>query len=82
MDFTAANGVRGDQHAVLKVRTNDPVNTVGQIPVNLHINEAPVFSNVPEEVTVVNEASEVIVNIGLTDTENHKITVTSPHAPT
>ncbi|RUT68602.1 T9SS C-terminal target domain-containing protein [Flavobacterium cupreum] len=55
---------------------------MGQIPVNLHINEAPVFSNVPEEVTVVNEASEVIVNIGLTDTENHKITVTSPNAPT
>ncbi|MCD0466052.1 S8 family serine peptidase [Flavobacterium sp. ENC] len=82
LDFTAANGVRGDQHAVLKVRTNDPVNAVGQIPVNLHINEAPVFSNVPDEVTVVNEASEVMVNIGLTDTENHKITVTSPNAPT
>ncbi|MBF4466294.1 S8 family serine peptidase [Flavobacterium sp. LC2016-12] len=82
LDFTAANGVRGDQHAVLKVRTNDPVNTVGQIPVNLHINEAPVFSNVPVEVTVVNEASEVVVNIGLTDKENNVITVVSPNAPT
>jgi hypothetical protein len=81
LDFTAANGVRGDQHAVLTIRTNDPVNTVGEIPVNLHINEAPVFSNLPEEVTVVNEASEVVVNIGLTDKENNAITVTSPNAP-
>ncbi|MNQ81741.1 hypothetical protein D3C85_967750 [compost metagenome] len=81
LDFTAANGIRGDQHAILKVRTNDPVNTVGQIPVNLHINEAPVFSNVPEEVTVVNEASEVVVNVGLTDKEANVITVTSPNAP-
>lgn len=81
LDFTAANGVRGDQHAVLKIRTNDPVNTVGQIPVNLHINEAPVFSNIPEEITVVNEASEVIVNIGLTDKEANVITVTSQNAP-
>ncbi|MFB3390330.1 S8 family serine peptidase [Flavobacterium sp. LAR06] len=81
LDFTAANGIRGDQHAVLKIRTNDPVNTVGQVPVNLHINEAPVFSNVPEEVTVVNEASEVVVNIGLNDKEGNVITVTSPNAP-
>jgi subtilisin family serine protease len=81
LDFTAANGVRGDQHAVLKIRTNDPVNTVGQIPVNLHINEAPVFSNLPEEITVVNEASEVIVNIGLSDKEANVITVTSSDAP-
>ncbi|MEO6175318.1 MAG: S8 family serine peptidase [Flavobacterium circumlabens] len=81
LDFTAANGVRGDQHAILKVRTNDPVNTVGQIPVNLHINEAPVFSNVPAEVTVVNEASEVVVKIALKDKENNAITVSSPNAP-
>ncbi|MET0946171.1 MAG: choice-of-anchor D domain-containing protein, partial [Flavobacterium sp.] len=81
LDFTAANGARGDQHAVLKIRTNDPVNTVGQVPVTLHINEAPVFSNVPAEVTVVNEASEVVVKIGLTDKESNAITVTSPNAP-
>lgn len=81
LDFTAANGVRGDQHAVLKIRTNDPLNTVGQVPVTLHINEAPVFSNVPAEATVVNEASEVVVKIGLTDKESNAITVTSPNAP-
>jgi hypothetical protein len=81
LDFTAANGVRGDQHAVLNIRTNDPVTGMGQVPVNLHINEAPVFSNLPEETTVVNEASEVVVKIGLTDKENNKITVTSPNAP-
>ena len=81
LDFTAANGVRGDQHAVLNVRTNDPVNSTGKIPVKLHINEAPVFSNVPVETTIVNEASEVVVKIGLTDKEANKITVQSADAP-
>ncbi|TPG31851.1 S8 family serine peptidase [Flavobacterium pectinovorum] len=82
LDFTAANGVRGDQLAVLNIRTNDPVNTVGQVPVKMHINEAPVFSKLPEEVTIVNEAAEVIVNLGLTDKEGNKITVQSQDLPT
>jgi subtilisin family serine protease len=82
LDFTAANGARGDQHAVLKIRTNDPVNTVGQIPVKLHINEGPVFSKLPEEVISVNEASEVVVNVGLTDKENNATTVTATDVPT
>lgn len=81
LDFTAANGARGDQHAVLNIRTNDPVTSVGKIPVKLHINEAPVFSNLPVETTVVSEASEVVVKIGLTDKEANKITVQSANAP-
>jgi subtilisin family serine protease len=81
LDFAAANGVRGDQLAVLNIRTNDPVNTVGQVPIKMHINEAPVFSKLPEEITIVNEASEAIVNIRLTDKEGNKITVQSPDAP-
>ncbi|WP_264565746.1 S8 family serine peptidase [Flavobacterium sp. N3904] len=82
LDFTAANGVRGDQHAVLNIRTNDPVNTVGKIPVKLHINEAPVFSKIPEDTVVVNEASEVTVKVGLIDKEGNAVTVTVANAPT
>lgn len=81
LDFTAANGVRGDQHAVLNIRTNDPVNNVGKVPLKLHINEAPVFSNVPVETVVVNEASEVVVKIGLNDKEANKITIQSTDSP-
>lgn len=81
LDFTAANGARGDQHAVLNIRTNDPVNSVGQVPVKMHINEAPVFSKIPEEAVLVNEASEIIVKTGLTDKENNAITVKSADAP-
>lgn len=80
LDFIAANGVRGDQHAILNIRTNDPVNTMGKVPVNLHINEAPVFSNIPEKVSV-NEASEVAVNIGLIDKEANTITIQAPNVP-
>ncbi len=80
LDFIAANGVRGDQHAVLNIRTNDPINSVGKVPVKLHINEAPIFSNLPVETIVVNEASEVTVKIGLTDQEANKITVQSSNA--
>lgn len=81
LNFTAANGARGDQHAVLNIRTNDPVNGVGQVPVKMHINEAPVFSKIPEEAVVVNEASEIIVKTGLTDKENNTITVKAAAAP-
>jgi hypothetical protein len=81
LDFIAANGIRGDQHAVLNIRSNDPFNEVGQVPINLHINEAPVFSKLPEEITMVNEASEVILKIGLTDKEVNAITIQSPNLP-
>jgi subtilisin family serine protease len=81
LDFTAANGVRGDQHAILNIRTNDPVNIVGKVPVNLHINEAPIFSNIPEDAIIVNEASEVVVNVRLKDKEANTITVKAPNVP-
>ncbi|PWA08746.1 choice-of-anchor D domain-containing protein, partial [Flavobacterium laiguense] len=81
LDFIAANGFRGDQHAVLNIRSNDPVNGLGQVPVNLHINEAPIFSKIPEEVVLVNETSEVIVNVGLSDKEDNSITIQAPNVP-
>lgn len=81
LDFVAANGLRGDQHAVLNIRTNDPANTLGQIPVKMHINEAPVFANVPVNAVQVNEMEEVTINVGVTDPENNSIKVTSTDAP-
>lgn len=81
LDFTAANGVRGDQYAILKIRTNDPVNSIGEIPVVMHINEAPVFVNVPVKTVVANENALSTLTVGVTDPENNAITVKSTDAP-
>ncbi|MGL2992760.1 S8 family serine peptidase [Flavobacterium sp. TSSA_36] len=81
LNFIGANGVRGDQHAVLKIRTNDPVNPMGQVPVKLHINVAPTFFNVPEVVTVVSESKSVTVNVGLKDLEQNSIAVKPINVP-
>jgi subtilisin family serine protease len=81
LDFTAANGVRGDQHAILSIRTNDPKNSVGKIPVKMHINEAPAFVNVPEKTVVANENSVSNLTLNVKDPENNPFTVASKEAP-
>lgn len=81
LDFTATNGTRGDQHAILTIRTNDPENSVGQIPIKMHINEAPVFANVPEKTVVANENSVSTLKINISDIENNTFTVKSINAP-
>lgn len=81
LDFTASNGIRGDQHAVLNIRSNDPVTGKGLVPIKLHINEVPIFSKIPEEVIVVNEASEAIIKVMVSDKEGNSITVQAPNAP-
>lgn len=81
LDFNATNGVRGDQHAILTIRSNDPVNSVGQIPITMHINEAPVFANVPEKTVVTNENSVSTLRINVSDPENNTFTVKSVDAP-
>ncbi|MGL5112181.1 MAG: hypothetical protein ACRC6O_06030, partial [Flavobacterium sp.] len=81
LDFTAANGARGDQHAYLNVRTNDPVNSIGRVPVKMHINEAPVFTNIPENAVVVAENAASTVKMTISDLEKNTFTVKSTDAP-
>lgn len=80
LDFEAAYGARGDQHASLVINTNDPFNNMASVPVTMHVNEAPVFDNVPAEV-VLSESVEQEVIIGLHDVEDNTFTVSVDAQP-
>lgn len=81
LDFNAANGERGDQFAILKIRTNDPIKKTGQVPIKLHINQAPSVSKEFTEDIKVNEASEKLINYKLSDPENNTINIELKNAP-
>lgn len=74
LNFNAAKGHRGDQHAVLNIRTNDPNHLLAKVPVKLHINEAPAFKEIPNELVKVVENEEASLFIVLNDPENHSFT--------
>lgn len=66
LDFFAANAKAGDQHAKLVVKTNDPFKPVAQIPVTLHVNQAPGIADIPEL---------IVINEGETTTHNFTIAI-------
>lgn len=66
---------RGDQVANVVIRSNDPNNAMVSVPVTLHLNEAPHFSNAPESI-IVAENDELTINIGVNDMEGNTFTVT------
>ncbi|HNP18448.1 MAG TPA: S8 family serine peptidase [Fulvivirga sp.] len=80
LGFEAAYGSRGDQHASLVINSNDPFNNTATVPVTMHINEAPVFDNVPTEV-VLSESVEKEIIIGLMDSEDNAFTVSADSEP-
>lgn len=67
---------RGDQVANVLIKSNDPNNTQVSIPVTLHMNEAPHFSNVPEAV-FMSEKDVVTITIPVADAEENLFTVES-----
>lgn len=75
LDFKAVYGERGDQFATLVINTNDPVNSTGEIPVTLHVNEGPRFIGVPSTVRVFEGATK-IVTIQLNDIEDDDYVIT------
>lgn len=66
----------GDQIANIVLTTNDPLKKVTKIPVSLHVNEAPVFGNVPENI-VTAEGETYSINMTVTDLEGNTFTVAS-----
>lgn len=66
---------RGDQVATVVMKTNDPVTPLVHIPVTLHLNEAPAFGTVPDQV-VVAEGSTFMLKVPVTDAEQNTFTVT------
>lgn len=72
--FDANMATRGDHVANIVITSNDPNNTTVNVPVSLHVNEAPFFINVPESV-VMGEGETTIVKVGVVDVEENIFTV-------
>ncbi|MGC4021787.1 MAG: S8 family serine peptidase [Cyclobacteriaceae bacterium] len=65
---------RGDQVAQVIMKTNDPVVPIVHIPVSLHLNDAPLFGNVPDQI-VVAEHDTLTLKIKVSDPEGNIFTV-------
>ncbi|HEX6890569.1 MAG TPA: T9SS type A sorting domain-containing protein, partial [Chryseolinea sp.] len=63
---------RGDQVAKIVFTSNDPIVPTVKVPVSLHLNEAPVFTNVPVAIQVA-EKEALTLSIGVKDRENNTI---------
>lgn len=72
--FHGSIATRGDQVAKVVIHSNDPLRPVVPVPVSLHLNEAPKFSNVPVEI-LVNEKQTLTLKIGVKDVEGNTMTV-------
>lgn len=70
---------RGDQIANIVVTSNDPNNAEVRVPVILHVNEGPHFSNVPESI-VMAEGETLVINMGVIDEEGNTFTVAAAQA--
>lgn len=67
---------RGDQIANVVITTNDSNNPEVSVPVTLHMNDAPYFSEVPEMVVVSENETETVI-IEVEDMEGHDFDVAS-----
>lgn len=68
--------MNGNQIANIVLTTNDPLKKVTKIPVSLHVNEAPVFGNVPE-IIVTAEGETYSITMPVIDLEGNTFTVAS-----
>lgn len=71
--FVGSFAESGDQKASVMIRSNDVNASVVEVPVSLHMNEAPVFTDVPASImTAEKEVTELTVVIK--DKEGHTFT--------
>ena len=75
LHFDGTIAQRGDQTATVILTTNDPVTSTVHIPVSLHLNDAPKFTNVPDPI-VVAENDTLVLKINVSDPEGNTFTVT------
>jgi len=72
--FHGSIAERGDQVAKVVISSNDPIVPTVAIPVSLHLNKAPEFSNVPVDIQI-GEKQMLTLKIGVKDVEGHTISV-------
>jgi subtilisin family serine protease len=65
---------RGDQIAKVVIKTNDPVTPIVHIPVTLHLNDAPKFGSVPDQI-VVAEGNTLTLKVTVKDPEGNSFTI-------
>jgi subtilisin family serine protease len=73
LSFTGAIASPGDQLATIMISTNDPDHKQVAIPVKLHLNSAPTFTYIPDELEMF-EMDTLVLNIPVSDAENNTIT--------
>ncbi|MDR2948020.1 MAG: S8 family serine peptidase, partial [Prevotella sp.] len=72
--FVASFAEKGDQKARVVIKSNDVNASVVEIPVALHMNEAPFFNEAPSTLMIAEKETETL-NINVTDKENNTFTV-------
>lgn len=81
LTFNGAFAQAGDQIANVVFKSNDPNKNTVTVPVKLHMNEAPKFSDVPAQVTMSENETKTL-SIPVTDSEGNTFTVTTAQAYT
>jgi hypothetical protein len=74
LQFTGVRAKRGDQVAHIVFQSNDPANPEKRVPVILRVNDAPMFTQVPDDISI-SEGESLALEITVTDLEGHTFTV-------
>jgi subtilisin family serine protease len=77
LNFIGAPAVEGDQKADLVVRSNDPYKSVVTIPLQLHMNQAPLFTGLPTVMKSIAEMETLDMTLTVKDPEDNTFTVTA-----
>lgn len=80
IQFVGSLADQGDQKASLVIKSNAVKSSVVEVPVLLHMNEAPIFVDAPASIiTAENEASSITIPV--IDKENHSFSVEITEKP-
>ncbi|WP_160144041.1 S8 family serine peptidase [Chryseolinea soli] len=77
LKFIGGPAVEGDQKADLVVRSNDPYKSLVTVPLQLHMNQAPLFTGLPTVITSIAEMETLDMTLSVKDPENNTFTVTA-----
>jgi subtilisin family serine protease len=77
LKFIGEPAVEGDQKAALVIRSNDPYKSLVTIPMQLHMNQAPLFTGMPAVMTSIAEMETLDMTLSVKDPEDNTFTVTA-----
>jgi len=77
LKFIGAPAVEGDQKADLVVRSDDPYKSLVTVPLQLHMNQAPLFTGLPAVIQSVAEMETLDMTLSVKDPEDNTFTLTA-----